>query len=98
MKPDARTANITIDLPAASRLLSRRRSSCTLDARQTTRDERDEPSMRFATEKSVQAGLDRGAHQRQGLEFTVREIAVTAFDGLRWAALGTYGLICERKR
>ena len=39
---------------------------------------------------------DRGAHQRQSLEFTAREIAVTAFDGLRWAALGTYGLALQR--
>ena len=41
---------------------------------------------------------DRGAYQRQIQEFTAREIVVTAFDGVRWVALGTYGLACKRKR
>ncbi len=41
---------------------------------------------------------DRGAHQRQSLEFITREIAITGFDGLRWMALGTYGLGLPRKR
>jgi 2'-5' RNA ligase len=40
---------------------------------------------------------ERGAYQRQSQEFTAREIAVTAFDGVRWAALETYGLVCRPK-
>ncbi len=35
---------------------------------------------------------DRGVYRRQIQEFTVREIAVTAFDGVRWSVLGTYAL------
>lgn len=40
---------------------------------------------------------ERGALPTEIQEFTVREIAVTAFDGVRWVALGTYALACRRK-
>jgi 2'-5' RNA ligase len=39
---------------------------------------------------------DSGSYQRQGQDFTVGEVTITAFDGAKWVVLVTYPLACRR--